>query len=178
MKAFTSLLVPALLLSGPALAQDTPRDLRDMVGARAGQAEGELQRRGYRNTGAREGDDRRYTAWWNDDRRQCVIIATTDGRYDSIVTTPAPDCGQRATSPAPDPRARERTRGTTAPDDLSRYCKGEASAAFDQRPSEITTNLPIRGRNGTIVQGWFDREKGTKFFSCRFDPDGRFLSVN
>ena len=67
-----------------------------MVGARAGQAEGELGRRGYRNVGATQGDDRSYTYWWNADRRQCVTIATMEGRYDAITPSPAPDCRQSA----------------------------------------------------------------------------------
>lgn len=87
--------------STTALAQST--GLEDMVGARAGQAEGELQRRGWRNVRAERGDDRSYTYWWNDDRRQCVSIATMNGRYDSVTVTPAPDCRQSANDrPRPD----------------------------------------------------------------------------
>jgi hypothetical protein len=83
----------------PALAQST--GLEDLVGARAGQAEGELERRGYRNVGGAKGDDRSYTNWWNADRRQCVTIATMDGRYASITQTTAPDCRQPAVRPRP-----------------------------------------------------------------------------
>lgn len=85
-----------VFVAGAATAQNTrpdiPYDLRDMVGARAGQAEGELGRRGYVNVGGQTGDDRSWTNWWNADRRVCVTIATRNGRYDSITTTPAPDC--------------------------------------------------------------------------------------
>lgn len=78
----------------PIIAHAQSTGLEDMVGARAGQAEGELQRRGYVNTGGSKGDDRSYTNWWNADRRQCVTIATMDGRYASITPTTAPDCRQ------------------------------------------------------------------------------------
>ena len=78
------------LVSVHAQAQTT--GLEDMVGARAGQAEMELQRRGYVNIRGEKGDDRAYTYWWNDDRRQCVTIATMDGRYSSIQPTLPPDC--------------------------------------------------------------------------------------
>ncbi len=81
-----------VFVAGAAVAQDTPYDLRDMVGARAGQAEGALARRGYVNVGGRTGDDRSWTNWWNADRRVCVTIATRNGRYDAITTAPAPDC--------------------------------------------------------------------------------------
>lgn len=80
------------VFASPALAQDVPNDLRDMVNARAGQAEGELQRRGYVAVRTETGSDRKWTNWWNADRRQCVSIVTRNGRYDSIVTAPAPDC--------------------------------------------------------------------------------------
>lgn len=181
------ILLLAALLSAPAMAQDTPRDLRDMVGARAGQAEGELQRRGYRSIGGEKGDDRSYTFWWNADRRQCVTIATMEGRYSSITTSPAPDCEQRVSGRD---RARDRDRdrdrdrsrprpsGSVAPYELSQLCRGQAATRFDRRPSEITVNAPIRQRNGSLVQGWYDREgKRTTFFTCRFDENDRFLSV-
>ena len=92
------------LLAAPGFAQTAP-GLEDMVGARAGQAEGALQSRGYRFIRTTTGDDRKWSYWWNDARRQCVSIATVNGRYDSIVATPAPDCGQRPTSGGnrPDP---------------------------------------------------------------------------
>lgn len=80
----------------PAVANAQSTGLEDMVGARAGQAEAELQRRGYVNTGGQKGDDRSYTNWWNASRRQCVTIATMEGRYSSIQPTLAPDCRQSA----------------------------------------------------------------------------------
>lgn len=92
--------------ASPALAQDIPNDLRDMVYARAGQAEAELQRRGYVAVRTETGSDRTWTNWWNADRRQCVSIVTRNGRYDSIVTAPAPDCrgGDRPGRPGWDDR--------------------------------------------------------------------------
>ena len=99
-----SLAATSLLLSAvPSIAMAQATGLEDMVGARAGQAEGELQRRGYVNTGGQKGDDRSYTNWWNANRRQCVTIATMNGRYDSITPTTPPDCRQSAsTRPRPD----------------------------------------------------------------------------
>jgi hypothetical protein len=172
----------SLTTIAPVFAQST--GLEDMVGARAGQAENELQRRGYRNMRGEKGGDRSYTYWWNSDRRQCVSIATMNGRYDSITPTTSPDCRQsplkdRERAPRYLPPARDNYRGRYGGGgDLSRNCKAEAAAAFDRRPSDITTNAPIRQRNGTIVQGWYDRNKDTRFFTCRFDEDSRFISVN
>lgn len=95
--------LPILLTSSAALAQSTPPDLADLVGARAGQAEGALAQRGYAFVRAERGDDRSYTYWWNAGRRQCVTIATMDGRYNSILATPAPDCRQSASTRPPVP---------------------------------------------------------------------------
>ena len=70
--ANATVIVATFLLSSalPAAAGAQSTGLEDMVGARAGQAEGELQRRGYVNTGGSKGDDRSYTNWWNAARRQ------------------------------------------------------------------------------------------------------------
>ncbi|HVF93133.1 MAG TPA: hypothetical protein VM900_02350, partial [Sphingomonas sp.] len=82
----------ASVVLAPSAAWSQATGLEDLVGARAGQAEGELGRRGYRNVRGEKSDDRSYTFWWNADRRQCVTIATMNGRYDSITASPAPDC--------------------------------------------------------------------------------------
>lgn len=86
----------AILLAGPATAQVTPSDVRDLVGARAAGGESALASRGYVSAGGRTGDDRKWTYWWNDRRGVCLSVATLEGRYDSIVSTPAADCGQHA----------------------------------------------------------------------------------
>lgn len=112
-----------------------------------------------------------------------------EGRYSSIATSPAPDCEQRVTGRDRDrgrerdwdgdrDRDRPRSSGSVVPYELSQLCRGQAATRFDRRPSEITVNAPIRQRNGSMVQGWYDREgKRTTFFTCRFDEDDRFLSV-
>jgi hypothetical protein len=87
-----SILVGAALLAGEVAAQTTPSDVRDLVGARGSSGESELAARGYVNAGGQTGDDRKWTYWWNDRRGVCLSVATVNGRYDSIVSTPAPDC--------------------------------------------------------------------------------------
>lgn len=81
-----------LLFASPVLAQVTPSDVRDLVGARAAGGESELASRGYVNVGGQKSDDRSYTYWWKDSSGVCLSVATVNGRYDSIVSTPAPDC--------------------------------------------------------------------------------------
>ncbi|WP_146197962.1 hypothetical protein [Caulobacter endophyticus] len=82
----------AVLWAHSAAAQVTPSDVRDLVGARAAGGEAELAARGYVNTGVQSSDDRKWTYWWNDRRGVCLSVSTVGGRYDSIVSTPAPDC--------------------------------------------------------------------------------------
>ncbi|MGY2733206.1 hypothetical protein [Sphingomonas sp. UYP23] len=86
------------LLAVPVSAQST--GLEDMVGARAGQAENGIRARGYELIRADRGDDRSYTYWWSTARRQCVTIATMDGRYASVTPTLPPDCGKTASATA------------------------------------------------------------------------------
>ena len=103
-RAHLSKIATAVLLGAaiPAVADAQSTGLEDMVGARAGQAEMELQRRGYVNIRGEQGDDRAYTYWWNADRRQCVSIATMEGRYNSIQPTASPDC-RKPTNLRPNP---------------------------------------------------------------------------
>ncbi|WP_312165331.1 hypothetical protein [Phenylobacterium sp.] len=77
--------------TAPALAQ-TPSSLADLVGARAGQAESELSRRGYQTTDKSEVlGDGRLTYWRRGD--ECVAIMTSDGRYQSINQAGRSECG-------------------------------------------------------------------------------------
>lgn len=72
----------------------TPADLKDLVGARAGQAEGELGRRGYQYSGGSTSGNAKYSSYFNPSTGRCVMIRTEEGRYQSIVDTPRADCGR------------------------------------------------------------------------------------
>jgi hypothetical protein len=109
--------------------------LEDLIGARAGQAESELARRGYQNVRGEQGVDRTYTYWWNADRRRCVTIATVKGRYDSITPTTAPDCRQSPTTrPRPDQSA-SRPRPGYEPDNRPDY--PGSGPVVDGRPVDL-----------------------------------------
>jgi len=89
------------VLLATAGAQSTPAELRDLVGARAAGGETQLQARGYAHVGSDTGGDRKWSYWWHAQRRQCVSVATVDGRYASISATPAADCGRTGDSATP-----------------------------------------------------------------------------
>lgn len=139
----------AFLLTAMPMAARAQTGLEDLVGARAGQAEGEIVRRGFRDTGGSKSDDRSYTNWWNSQTRQCVTISTMDGRYVSIEPTTPPDCGQSA-SVRPQPSRPSYSdnggyeRPSYRPDDRPPY---RPSYRPDDRPS----TLPGGGR--PIVDG-------------------------
>ena len=84
----------ALLMPTAAMAA-TPRDVSDLVGARAAGGETQLEQRGYVHIKTDKSDDRAWSYWWHSGRKQCLSVATVDGRYDSITDTPAADCNQR-----------------------------------------------------------------------------------
>lgn len=87
-------LATATLLSMPSVAQVTPSDVRDLVGARAAGAESELASRGYVIVGGHTGKHSKSVYWWNERRGVCLVVDTKEGRYDSVVTAPAADCRQ------------------------------------------------------------------------------------
>ena len=90
------------LISGGGSSQAAPQttaavgqpvsSLSDLVGARAGQAEGDLQRRGYTYVKATQQADSAYSNWRENSTGNCVAIRTTDGRYAAIVYAPKADC--------------------------------------------------------------------------------------
>lgn len=96
-------LLSPLAFPGAASAQSTPSDVRDLVGARGSSGETALTNRGYVNVGGETGDDRTWTYWWNERRGVCLSVATRNGRYDSIVATPAPDCRRSRPTTLPGP---------------------------------------------------------------------------
>jgi hypothetical protein len=99
--SFRNLLVSAALLllaSLVSLAQETPRELGDLVGIRASSGESELQNRGYSFVKTEEAGDRKYSYWWNESRRICLSVATYNGRYNAILKTPPFDCGRNSNS--------------------------------------------------------------------------------
>jgi hypothetical protein len=76
------------------VAGETAPDLADLVGAKGGQAEGELERRGYAFArGSTEGNAK-YSSYYNAAKGRCVMIRTEQGRYQSIVQAPPSDCGR------------------------------------------------------------------------------------
>lgn len=98
-RATISAALAASLLTPPPIAAQTPSAISDLVGARAAGGETQLEARGWTHIKTEKGDDRVWSYWWQPQRRECVTVAAMDGRFDSITTSPAPDCNQSATKP-------------------------------------------------------------------------------
>ncbi|WP_237452331.1 hypothetical protein [Qipengyuania algicida] len=77
-----------------------PRDIVDLVGARAAGGETQLRARGYDYVRGQTGDDRVWTYWWNPRTQVCITVSTVEGRYEAITASPSPDCNQAQAQPA------------------------------------------------------------------------------
>jgi hypothetical protein len=86
----------AMVVAPVAAAAKSASSLSDLVGARAGQAEGDLESRGWTLITGHKSNTAVYNYWWNRDRKDCVMVTTRDGRYSSITDTTAGDCNQKS----------------------------------------------------------------------------------
>lgn len=75
--------VIAAMVAGPALAQPM-----DLIGAKAGQAEGSLTARGYVFDHSEGGEQ----LWWRDRGRECISLYVSNGRYRDVESRSAGDC--------------------------------------------------------------------------------------
>ena len=73
-------------------AQDPAPSLQDLVGARGGDGEYQLEQRGYTFLRTEKSGDSAYSYWRENENGQCIVVRTTEGRYASIVFAPAFDC--------------------------------------------------------------------------------------
>jgi hypothetical protein len=89
-------IVAVVAVSTAAMGQ--ANKLSDLVGARAGQAEGDLENRGYVLTHSDKSGWDSYGYWWSPSAKKCVVVRTSDGRYASIVDTMNFDCNQKAST--------------------------------------------------------------------------------
>lgn len=70
----------------------TPNDVGDLVGARGAGGETQLQARGYRFIRTNTVRDQKWSFWWSDVQRQCISVATDNGRFSAITQVPGQNC--------------------------------------------------------------------------------------
>lgn len=83
--------------SGGAAGTPVP-SLQDLVGARGGDGEMALQKRGYTLVGGGKSGGDAYTYWRENENGQCVVVRTNNGRYATIAYSTDFDCKQAAGS--------------------------------------------------------------------------------
>ncbi|PHS42250.1 MAG: hypothetical protein COB07_00485 [Sulfurovum sp.] len=69
--------------------------VKDLVGAKGRDGEISLEERGFVYVKTEKSDTDSYTYWKHSRSGQCITVRTSEGRYASIVNSPAFDCQQR-----------------------------------------------------------------------------------
>ncbi len=149
-------------------AQEPVDALSDLVGAKGGQAEGELKSRGYTwvNTDKSAGV---YSYWTEDSTGKCVIIHVEDGRYQSIVYAPKSDCeNQKGSSSEP-----EQDPNTVAA--LSDLVGAKGGQAETEVKSRGYTWVKTDKSGGSSYSYWTENDSG-KCVTIR-TADGRYQSI-
>ncbi len=75
-----------------ASAQDPVRHLQDLIGARGGDGEYQMEQRGYNWVRTDKSGGDAYSYWRDNRSGRCVTIRTSQGRYASIVSSHDFDC--------------------------------------------------------------------------------------
>ncbi|WP_232493495.1 hypothetical protein [Novosphingobium kaempferiae] len=163
-----------------ALSAQTPPELRDLVGARGSSGETQLKARGYRFVRLQEGDDRKWSYYWNPANHQCVTVATYDGRYDAITSSPAPDCGEAERAGDAHHGSDDRGRhpdigfGRPAPTRESPSFAAAGTGYVEVQGQQVELGLVCFGdgqRSGVVnSNGWtWDRDKDRYVYGNRVD---------
>lgn len=97
---------------------------------------------------------------WNNDNQKIVV------------TFNAGEAGNDSSAGAP-------STDKLAVDDMARYCAGEASAKFQQRPANISTQPAIEDQGMYSVFGQYPPSGADPtVFICTFSGDGKFVAVD
>ncbi len=68
--------------------------------------------------------------------------------------------------------------GGVAVKDMPKYCAGEASAKFNQKPTRITTNFAVEDQGMYSVFGQYEAEPNPQVFICTFSAEGKLVGVD
>ncbi len=83
--------IAAMVAVGGLFAQEPARNLQDLVGAKGGDGEYQMQERGYHHVRTDKSGSDAYS-YWKNRHGNCITVRTSNGRYQSIVHTPDFDC--------------------------------------------------------------------------------------
>lgn len=168
----TILAVCGTCLVSVAASAQRAGDLADLVGARAAGGETQLQARGYSFVTTNTVRDTKWAYWYNDRARQCVQVATANGRYTAINRVPDANC-RRAVTPPPRPdygrpgydrpgydRPADRPNERPRPDD--------GRPGFDHARGDSLTLICYGSGSGPAAQSYSGYSYNSR--SRRFEP--------
>jgi hypothetical protein len=141
MRLFSVTIVLLAASFGPAVAQ-TPPDVSDLVGAHGAGGETQLEARGYRHVTTNTVRETKWSFWWSDRKRQCISVATAEGRYTAISEVPAANCdmGSSAGTGTAPPPLEDRRGGER----IDLVCIGSGSGPAAQSTSGYRYNSKTR----------------------------------
>lgn len=168
LKKLLSITVLALSLGASVIAQDTPRDVKDLVGARAAGGETSLKSRGYVFIKTTKSDDRSYSNWWKASSKTCLTVATFNGRYDSIVSGPAEDCKTETGNSG-------NTTGDGAPDDVADLVGARAAGGETDLKSRGYRFIKTSKSDDRSYSNWWNASSKTCLTVATFN--GRFDTI-
>ncbi len=150
--------------------------LSDLVGAKAGQAENELTKRGYQFAKAGEvSGNRRYTYWRETKTKKCITIQTKDGRYESFSYAFPESCGQVASNSTPKKGKTPENLYSTVPPKLKDLVGAKAGQAADELEGRGYTYKNTVTWDGGKTSYYV--EKSTGYCVEVGTVDGRFSTI-
>ena len=138
-------------------------DIADFQGARAGQAEGGLNAKGYQYVRAQG----LTSFWWNAGTQTCARIVTSNGRFSSVTTASNAECNQ------PSAAASGVVPGRATLAQVEQACIGRVAERARFSPSQVKVTDSTGSSEGTAV---FLDADGTGWV-CRADGAGNITSV-
>ncbi|MBK6590405.1 MAG: hypothetical protein IPG22_19155 [Acidobacteria bacterium] len=165
-KKLVSVTLLAVVLGATALAQDTPRDVNDLVGARAAGGETTLKSRGYKFIKTSKSDDRSYSNWWKASNKTCLTVVTLNGRYDSIVSGPEEDCKTGGS---------DSSSGDGAPSDVADLVGTKASGGESDLKSRGYRFIKTSKGGDRSYSNWWKSSSSTCLTVATFN--GRFDTI-
>lgn len=155
--AMATVFLTGCLAQQPASAQ-TPSDVSDLIGARAAGGETQLEARGYQFVTTNLVRDTKWSIWWSERQRQCISVATSDGRYASINVVPAANCTAKNQATSTGSYGQETSGGKQ----INLVCIGAGSGPAAQSTSGYRYNSKNRK---------FEYESGTTLGRDAFSSD-------
>jgi hypothetical protein len=73
-------------------ASSSGHGFSSMIGMRASNLDGEMQSRGFAHKGGHQSNGASHTTWWNRSSRECLTVATRDGRVDTVQSIAEGNC--------------------------------------------------------------------------------------